>query len=58
MAEQLDLALTLVLYDEYDVASTETFDRLELETRYSKTLIESHPSTRKPTPMTPTEDDL
>ena len=58
MAEQLDLALTLILYDEYDVASTETFDRLELETRHSKTLIESHPSTRRPPGAIPTEDDL
>jgi hypothetical protein len=57
MAEQLHLGLTVVLYDNCEVASTETFDRLELETRYSKTLIEGHPSTRV-SPMTPTEDDL
>jgi hypothetical protein len=58
MFEQLHEAIKAVLSGNYDVASTETFDRLELEKQRAKTLMESHPSVRKPIPITPSLDDL
>jgi uncharacterized Fe-S cluster-containing radical SAM superfamily protein len=56
MAEQLFEALNKVLGTDYDVASTETFDRLEFEKQRAKTLMEEHPTTRSR--ATPELDDL
>ena len=56
MAEQLQLALSAVLFNNFEVASTETFDRLELEVRRT-TLIER--ATRaQPTIPEPDVEDL
>ena len=49
-------ALNKVLGTDYDVASTETFDRLEFEKQRAKTLMEEHPTTRSR--ATPELDDL
>ena len=55
MAEQLFEALNKVLGTDYDVASTETFDHLELEKQRAEGLKALHPTTR---PKAPELDDL
>ena len=57
MAQQLWNALEMVLGGAYDLATTETFDRLELEKQRAASLIDSLPHRQLP-PATPELDDL
>jgi hypothetical protein len=58
MFEELFEAIKAILGGSYDVASTETFDRLEFEKQHVEGLKALHPTTRPPAAAVPGLDDL